>query len=556
MRPHLRLRKHSQAKQAPGGDGHVDKSEQSAATHPKRLPDVAILGLGEPGGVDSPTGATTSARGGEAHDLNSPGAIDRVPATQDGASLANHKDQLVRDYAAEGGVMPVALRRQGKCEVSSSSGVTDTERVKPHRSARRIAVFLGVFVAVALVAVTATAGFAYYLARQTVEDIPTVTVSRGTLAPVEAGQPQNFLVLGSDSREGQNSDFGSPSQVGGRRSDTIMLLQLDPRRLKGVVLSIPRDTRVEIPGHGFDKINAAYAYGGADLAIQTVSKLTGLKIHHYIEVDFSGFISVVDAVGGVEICFDAPIRDEKTGLDIRQAGCQRLSGEYALAYTRSRTPQIFENGRWVPDTSGDFGRIQRQQQFLKALMRQAISVNALARWRELAKAVSAGVKVDEGVDVESFIQLYRRFGDMSPDRVEMLSVPGEPKMINGVSYVVLKQPDANNLFYSLGGGPDYGTPQPSRDALPRVVQIKVKILDASGKAGLAESVSQRLRGQGFSVTGIVAQKPTSGTEVRYERGAEQYAKTVEDIVGPGARLVYTTRALEGDIVLRLGSDLQ
>ncbi len=479
------------------------------------------------------------------------------------ADSAMPVDEIVEDTSTpvEPDDPEVSQELRADEEPASEPGDAGAERKSKDRSSGsprkrrpKVLVLLVALLCVVATAASATAGFAYYLAWQAVEDIPTVAVNPDTLAPVVAGRPQNFLVLGSDSREGENSEFGSPQEVGGQRSDTMMVLQLDPKRLKGVVLSIPRDTRVEIPGRGFDKINAAYAYGGADLAIKTVSKLTGLEIHHYIEIDFTGFISVVDALGGVEICFDAPIRDVKTGLDIRSSGCHKLSGEYALAYTRSRTPDIFENGRWVPDTSGDFGRIQRQQQFLKALMRQAISVNAIARWRELSEAVSRGVKVDDGVEVESFIQLYRRFGDMSPDRVEMVSIPGEVKTIGGVSYVVPKQPDANNLFYSLGGNPESGDSAPSK--LPRVVQIKVKILDASGKSGLAESIAQKLTEQGFSVVDIVEQKAAPTSEIKYERGAEQYARTVASIAGTGVRTVETTRALDADVVFRIGSDIR
>ncbi len=427
-------------------------------------------------------------------------------------------------------------------------------RKRSRSRGRRVAKALALVVAVAMVGVGATSGLGYYLAHQAVDQIPTVDVRPDTLAPVEAGRPQNFLVLGSDSREGQNSEYGSPDVVGGRRSDTIMVLQLDPNKFRGVVLSIPRDTRVEIPGHGVDKINAAYAYGGPDLAIATVSNFTGLDIHHYIEIDFSGFISVVDALGGVEICFDAPIRDAMTGLNIQSAGCHKLDGENALAFTRSRTPEIYENGRWVPETTGDFGRIQRQQQFLKALMRQAISVNAIARWRELSKAVSQGVKVDDGVDVESFIQLYRRFGDMSPDRVEMLSVPGEARTIGGVSYVVPKQPDATNLFHSLGAR--QSSDDQGQNQLVRVVQIKVKVLDATGKSGRADEIVDRLKAEGFSIIDVVDLRPSPGSEVRYERGVESYARTLSSLIGSQVDLVPTSRALEGDIVLKLGSDLE
>ncbi len=471
-------------------------------------------------------------------------AADVAAGPEDGES-----GRLIRPVEASEDSGPAQGALEQRDRASRPEG-----RTRPRSRGRRVAKVLALVAAVSMVGVGATSGFAYYLAHQAVDRIPTVDVRPDTLAPIEAGKPQNFLVLGSDSREGGNSEYGSPDVVGGRRSDTIMVLQLDPKKFRGVVLSIPRDTRVEIPGHGVDKINAAYAYGGPDLAIATVSNFTGLDIHHYIEIDFSGFISVVDALGGVEICFDAPIRDAMTGLNIQSAGCHRLDGEKALAFTRSRTPEIYENGRWTPDTTGDFGRIQRQQQFLKALMRQAISVNAIARWRELSKAVSQGVKVDDGVDVESFIQLYRRFGDMSPDRVEMLSVPGEARTIGGVSYVVPKQPDATNLFHSLGAR--QSSDDQGQNRLARVVQIKVKVLDASGKSGRADEIVDRLRAEGFSIVDVVDLRPSPGSEVRYERGVESYARTLSSLIGSQVDLVPTSRALEGDIVLKLGSDLE
>lgn len=454
----------------------------------------------------------------------------------------------------------VATRHASADFLDSQEAGSQRKSLGDHPSRRRSRRWLRL-VSVILACVVAGAGAAaaatYYLASTTVGRIPTAELSPGTLSPTEAGKPQNFLVLGSDSREGENAEVGAGSdrEVGGRRSDTIMLLQLDPRRRKGVVLSIPRDTRVEIPGHGIDKINAAYAYGGADLAVRTVSNFTGLQIHHYIEVDFSGFISVVDVLGGVEICLDAPIRDRMSGLDIREAGCHRLNGEMALAYARSRTPEIRENGRWIPETSGDFGRIQRQQQFLKALMRQAISVNAVARWRELARAVSHGVKVDDGIDVESFLELYRRFGDLSPDRVEMLSVPGEAKTIGGVSYVVPIEPDASNLFYSLGAASKVEGVSGAGTEVPRVVQVDVRIVDASGRPGVAEEVVKRLASEGFAVVGIVKQRPSPGTEVSYERGGRQYADAVASVAGVRATFVQTRKALPTDVVLKLGSDV-
>lgn len=123
--------------------------------------------------------------------------------------------------------------------------------------------------------------------------------------------PRNVLLLGSDSRLGLSEEeqaaFGSEETVGGQRSDTIILMSIDPRREQAVVVHFPRDLRVEIPGHGLDKINAAYEYGGADLVVRTVREFTGMKIHNYMQIDLAGFEHLVETLGGVKICVDRPI---------------------------------------------------------------------------------------------------------------------------------------------------------------------------------------------------------------------------------------------------------
>lgn len=436
-------------------------------------------------------------------------------------------------------------------EEESASDASDESRTsgEPPKKRRRILRWLAIFAALLVLITGAVAGAAYYLARRTVSNIPKVDVDLS--APVR-GDPENFLVIGSDTREEVDDDFGGRS-VGGRRSDTIMVLQINPRIDKGIVLSIPRDTRVEIPGHGYDKINAAYAIGGPQLAVDTVTKFTGLKIHHYVEINFEGFQELVDAVGGVDICVDAPIRDKMSGLDLKEEGCHHLTGEYALAYVRSRHAEIYEDGRWKDDTAGDFGRIERQQTFIRALMKQAVSVNAVTRWREYAAAVEKGVKIDNGVNVNQFLELYSKFGEMTPDKVEMLSVPGDSEMIGGVSYVIAKQPEANNLFHSLGGEIEG---MPGSSPLPTSVQqIQVKVLNGTSESGLAQQWADKLKAQGFVILGTGSAKGVSKTQIQYRRGEEEKAKTVQQALGGIGVLIESSRgSTETAIVIILGKD--
>lgn len=179
---------------------------------------------------------------------------------------------------------------------------------------------------------------------------------------------QDWLLVGSDSREGltkeQRKEFHTGSSSG-RRTDTIMLLHI-PRSGQPILVSLPRDSYVPIPGHGRNKINAAFAFGGPRLLTRTVEGVTGIHVDHYAEVGFGGFVGVVDSVGGVRMCLDKAVQDSRAGLDL-PAGCQNLNGGQALGYVRSR--HAF--------ASGDFARVEHQREFLGALLHKAMSPGVL-----------------------------------------------------------------------------------------------------------------------------------------------------------------------------------
>ena len=178
----------------------------------------------------------------------------------------------------------------------------------------------------------------------------------------------NWLIVGSDSRQGLSEEdvqrLGTGGDIGSGRTDAIMLLHI-PATGKATLLSIPRDSYVNIPGYGNDKINAAFAFGGPKLLSETVENATGLRVDRYAEVGMGGLAGLTDVVGGVEVCPPEPIQDPLANLDI-QAGCQVVDGPTALGYVRTRATAM-----------GDLDRVMRQREFLSALMHTVVSPTVL-----------------------------------------------------------------------------------------------------------------------------------------------------------------------------------
>jgi LCP family protein required for cell wall assembly len=209
-----------------------------------------------------------------------------------------------------------------------------------------------------------------------------------------AGRPaatpgQDWLLVGSDSRQGLTNKQTRQLHVGhatGQRTDTIILLH-KPSSGPSTLVSLPRDSYVPIPGHGHNKLNAAYAFGGAPLLVRTVETVTGIRIDHYAEIGFGGFVGMTDAIGGVKLCPTRNINDQKAGLHVKK-GCQVMDGPTALGYVRAR----------YFDPKGDLGRVQRQQEFLSAVFAKAVSPTTLLnpfRLIPLGNAATTALTVDK-----------------------------------------------------------------------------------------------------------------------------------------------------------------
>ena len=208
----------------------------------------------------------------------------------------------------------------------------------------------------------------------------------------------DWLIVGSDSRQGldeaRRRELGT-GQAAGRRADTMMLLHIPRGGGKPVLVSLPRDSYVPIPGRGRNKLNAAYAFGGPQLLARTVEQVTGIRLDRYMEVGFDGFASVVDAVGGVQICPDRAMRDPMAGLNVK-AGCQVVGSKQALAYVRTRA-----GGR------GDLDRVERQQEFLGSLIGKSTSPGVLLnpfRSVPLLLRGTEAVAVDQAAHVWNLIR--------------------------------------------------------------------------------------------------------------------------------------------------------
>lgn len=230
----------------------------------------------------------------------------------------------------------------------------------------------------------------------------------------------NYLLVGSDSRAGltkaQRKEYAT-GNAEGKRTDTIMLVHVSESGGKPVLVSIPRDSYVPIPGYGSNKINAAFSFGDAKLLTETVEQVTGIHIDGYLEIGLGGFAGMVDSLDGVNICVPRNMTDKKAGINLKK-GCQTLGGKDALGYVRSR----------YEDPLGDIGRANRQRQFLGAVMKKAATpATVLIPWRYkgFADAVGSGIIVGEETGLMDAVRILQAMRSVSNDEGLSLTVPIE-----------------------------------------------------------------------------------------------------------------------------------
>ncbi len=265
-------------------------------------------------------------------------------------------------------------------------------------------------------------------------------VSLATVAPAAPGAapgPVNFLVIATDDRSSLPADWddGWFGDFAGRRTDVIMLAHMVPgERIQ--LLSLPRDLMVDISGNGINRLNATFVIGGPDLLIKTVQEETGIPVHHYVEIDFGGFGRIVDSLGGVTIAFPHAARDDKSGLSV-DAGTQKLDGEMAVAYARSRHTQIFKDGTWQSASGGDIARTQRQQEIMVQLFSQVTSPSSAFNLPAFLPTLADNITADESLGLGLIAELGRAALGLRSGDIERATLPVKNHNgSDGRSYVI------------------------------------------------------------------------------------------------------------------------
>lgn len=390
-----------------------------------------------------------------------------APAGPSASSSRSGSRSRSRSRSDSGGSGPAAneqgLRRLGDAVAvenerrrGSRRGGRRTRRSgKPKWSTRRKV--LSGAIALVLLAVLVVGGALGYSVYR-FDQLTKVHVS--ALEQAESGQPFNVLVIGSDSRVGEGTAFGTSSEVTGQRSDVLMVWHVTPATKSIQVLSIPRDTLVQMVGANvssfgqFNRVNSSFnGANGTDLLVQTIESNFGIPINHVVEVDFAGFQGAVNALGGVYMDFNYPARDDYSGLNVTTPGCQLLNGSQALAVARSRHYQYYADGYWQYDGSSDFGRIHRQDAFLKAMIKAAESkVNPLTI-NAFIGSLHQGIVIDDSWSFEGLLGLALEFHSFDPTALQTQTLP-----TTSVGYVspwgdvlFVDQPAAQQMLVSIFG---------------------------------------------------------------------------------------------------------
>ncbi len=376
-----------------------------------------------------------------------------------------------------------------------------------------------------------------------------------SLAEKAAGEPANFLLVGTDSREGldpADPDAGGfLGDTGCECTDTIMVLRVDPKEGEAYILSFPRDLFIPISGTGeTQRINTAHAQGEQTL-IDTIQDNFDIPIHHYIEIDFVGFEKLVDAVGGVPMWFDAPVRDRHTGLDIPEAECQVLDGEQARKFVRSRYLQYQgEDGEWHSDVTADLGRITRQQVFVRRAVAKAVG-EGLSNPVVLNDLVSAGVanvSLDKLLDAGDLLSIGRAFAEFDSDDLVGYSIPTEPLTTSAGAQVELplmrKAQTALNVFRGL----PRGTLSPE--------SLDVTVLNGTAVDGRATDAAGALGALHFNIVDVASYETSdiTRTTVLYGPFGLGAASRVAAHISGGAALVEVDDLEPTEVTVVIGSD--
>jgi LCP family protein required for cell wall assembly len=368
-----------------------------------------------------------------------------------------------------------------------------------------------------------------------------------------SSDPMTILVVASDSRAGltraqANALHLGTANYGAPRTDTMMLVHISANADAVTVVSLPRDTLATIPARTDSKgkkhrahqakLNAAFEEGGPELMVKTVETMTGVTINHYLEMNFNGFLQMVDAVDGVEVCLAKPLKDQKSGLNL-PAGRQTISGPQALAYVRAR----------YVDPTADLGRMKRQQKFVASIVKKATSAGTIlnpVRLNAFLSAVAGSITADSGLGTDQLLGLADRLKGTNPGSVAFTTVPlGAPKRVPGLGAVLVwDTAKSQQLFTAIRNDTPIVAPaKPGASAGPTVTvapgSVSVKVLNGTSTSGLGTKAANDLAGIGFAIVGRAANAPATvgdATVVGYDPRFDQSARTVAAAL-PGSKLL-------------------
>ncbi|MEU6039268.1 LCP family protein [Actinomadura sp. NPDC047616] len=501
----------------------------------KAAPGAATVGsgstpdAGEAAGDSPATGDAQTAGGGATAKEPSPAAADATGDEAEKAAAAPAEAPGDDDGPAEG-----------------------TARKGRRRVWRRVAIGATALVAVAAIG----AGWLYADLMGGIEKQDVTEEQLGTDRPKKLNKSLNILLLGSDSRDGDNARYGAAAGMAGARSDTAILLHLSPNRDQAVGISFPRDSMVHIPDCKKDKggtvpgrfgmLNTAFAFAGPTCTWKTLEKLTGIHIDHFVQVDFAGFKRVVDALGGVEICVDRPVNDPRAEL-VLKAGKQTVKGEEALGYVRAR---------YTLGNGSDLERIERQQRFMASVVNKATSGEVLtdpAKTYKFLKAVTESVTTDDDLDLSAMRKLAEGVRGMNAGQVRFVTVPVEGYAPDP-NRVQWNDELAKPLFEAIRHDSELPAEQPAapRPAVPAPKEVKVTVVDAGGKD--VGRVARQLKNRGFDVEEKIEKRSEAAeSRIAYHPSAEAQASALAAAV-PNGVLTADAGVPAGHVTLVVGTN--
>ena len=390
-------------------------------------------------------------------------------------------------------------------------------KVRRSHRGRRIAIISSVVVLALLIALV---GGGYLYAQWRLSQIPKVNVV-GEL-PQLSGRPFNILEIGSDSRAGLTGTVArqtgaSTNSVAGQRSDVVKIMHVDPAAGTITILSIPRDTMVTLLANQalfgkFNRINVNYGNGPSLLA-QTITANFGIPINHVIQVSFAGLINAAVALGGVYLDFPYPAKDAYSGLNIPHPGCQLITGFQALAVARSRHYQWFQNGVWNYDGTSDFGRIDRQNAFLRAMISRAKSLYNPLTINSFLSKIPQGITLDSGFSLNELIAFAVKFHSFNPSNMLTYTLPTVPATVGLLGDVLFaQQPEAQQLLVNIFGSSLLTPTNPPPNAqlqtpLPPVVAT------TTTTTTIASTSSTRATATKTTTAGAATKSPSNPTAV-------------------------------------------